>query len=178
VKHVFALVSAVLLLAAGLAVLLIVATGRDAPGVHEQAAQKGPGTLLPDHGDGHTTTPARVHEQGGGPPASGPHRAVPVSADRRPLSDDQILHALESGDVVLVYGTPAPPAQLPAIQADVAGPFRPPLARTGQAVILTRRPGIRGVVALAWRRRLVARSAADPRLRDFADYWLGQGAAR
>ena len=43
-------------------------------------------------------------------------------------------------------------------------------------MILARRPGA-GVQALAWRRRLVASGPDDPKLRDFADAWLGQGPA-
>ena len=38
-----------------------------------------------------------------------------------------------------------------------------------------RRSLARGDVALAWRRRLAARSPADPALRGFAEYWLGRG---
>ena len=34
-----------------------------------------------------------------------------------------------------------------------AGPFDPPLAQTGQAVILASRPGTQGIVAAAWRQR-------------------------
>jgi hypothetical protein len=101
---------------------------------------------------------------------------VPVTRDGAELSDDQILHALEAGNVVLVYGTRVPPRALRALAVDVAGPFAPALVRAGQAVVLARRPGTRGVLALAWTRLLRTPSPDDPQLRAFAEAWLGRGA--
>lgn len=98
-----------------------------------------------------------------------------IRRDGTRLSEDQILHALELGDIVLLYGTSAPPPELRALQQRLAGPFDPVLAANGAAVILGERPGTKGVVALAWRRMLRARSAGDPALEDFADHWLGRG---
>ncbi|HKG04385.1 MAG TPA: DUF3105 domain-containing protein [Conexibacter sp.] len=92
------------------------------------------------------------------------------------LSEDQLLHALELGDVVLLYGTKAAPPALRALQERVSGPFDPVLAANGAAVILGYRPGTDGVTALAWRRVLRAPSPADPAVQEFADYWLGRGA--
>ena len=88
-----------------------------------------------------------------------------------------LLEALRAGNVVLVYGSPRPPEPLRTLADEVAGPFDPALASAGQAVILARRPGTRGVSALSWSRVLRAASATDPRLRDFAEAWLGRGAA-
>ena len=62
------------------------------------------------------------------------------------------------------------------MQEEVSGPFDPELAAAGQAVILAERPGLEGVQALAWRRRLVASGPDDPKLQEFAEAWLGQGA--
>ena len=86
---------------------------------------------------------------------------APIRSDRdgTRLSEDQLLHALELGDVVLLYGTRAPPAALRALQREVSGPFDPVLAANGAAVILGYRPGTDGVTALAWRRVLRAPSA-------------------
>lgn len=92
------------------------------------------------------------------------------------LSEDQLLHALELGDVVLLYGTRAAPPALRALQERVSGPFDPVLAANGAAVILGYRPGTDGVTALAWKRVLRAPSPTDPALQQFADYWLGRGA--
>jgi len=100
-----------------------------------------------------------------------------IGRDGVQLSDDQLLHALELGDVVLLYGTNAPPPRLRALQQQVSGPFDPVLAANGAAVILARRPGTDGVVALAWRRILRAPGPTDPALADFANYWLGRGRA-
>jgi hypothetical protein len=92
------------------------------------------------------------------------------------LSDDQLLHALELGDVVLVYGTRTPPQPLRALQRKVSGGFDRVLAANGAAVILAYRVGTDGVVALAWRRMLQVPAASDRAIEDFADYWLGRGA--
>lgn len=105
-----------------------------------------------------------------------PQTPAGIRRDAVALTDDQVLHALQLGDVVLVYGTAAPPAALKALQNKVAGPFDPVLAENGAAVILARRAGTDGVVALAWRRILRAPSASAPALEDFVDYWLGRGA--
>lgn len=91
------------------------------------------------------------------------------------LSEDQLLHALELGDVVLLYGTRTPSPELRALQERLSGPFDPVLAANGAAVILAYRPGTDGVTALAWKRVLRAPSASDPALQEFADYWLGRG---
>ena len=48
------------------------------------------------------------------------------------------------------------------------------LVKSGQAVVLARRAGTKGVVALAWRHRLRAAGARDPQLEEFASYWLGE----
>ncbi len=100
---------------------------------------------------------------------------APIRRDRVQLTEDQLLYALELGDVVLLYGTSAPPPRLSALQQQISGPFDPLLAANGAAVILARGPGTDGVVALAWRRMLRAPSAADPALEEFANYWLGHG---
>ncbi len=116
--------------------------------------------------------------QGPGQPVASQRRAQTPAAIRRDatrLSEDQILHALQLGDVVLQYGVAgAPPQALRALQQQVSGPFDPVLAANGAAVILAYQPGARGVTALAWRRILRAQSPADPALGQFVDYWLGR----
>lgn len=113
-------------------------------------------------------------ERGAGPAAASPdHGASALPAGRRTA----LVEALRAGNVVLVYGSPRRPEPLRTLADEVAGPFDPALASAGQAVILTRRPGTRGVIALSWSRVLRAASATDPRLRDFAEAWLGRGAA-
>ncbi|MBE2315138.1 DUF3105 domain-containing protein [Solirubrobacter sp. CPCC 204708] len=157
-------------LASGLCLLLIVVlAGRDSSQV-ESGAAAGPGVLEPDRGSGRTAGAGASPADR--PPTSGPHRAEPVQADRTVLSDDQILEALALGNVVIAYEGEAPAA----VQEEVSGPFDPELAAAGQAVILARRPGVGPPQALAWRRRLVASGPEDPRLREFAEAWLGQGA--
>ncbi len=110
------------------------------------------------------------------PPTSGPHVPEQVRADQRPINNDQLLQALEEGNVVVMYGTGTPPPGLVAFQRSVAGPFTPALAAAGQAVILARRRNTTGVVGLAWAHLVRVSSPNDALLRDFAQYWLGRGA--
>jgi hypothetical protein len=153
----------VLVAVAGLIGLALAFNARDDPEV--ASAPAGPGELQPDRGSGHDSAASVTDEW----PTSGPHRPELVTRDRRRLSDDQILHALELGNVVILYDSPDP--ALERIQEEVAGPFDAELAAAGQAVILARRPG--PTAALAWRRVL---RSDDPReLREFAEAWLGRG---
>ncbi len=155
---------------AACAVLITILANRDSSGVNPAS---GPGQLMPDRGSTHVDGPSTPASPPDEPPTSGPHRPVPVTKDATALSDDQLLEALHLGNVVLAYGDARPPAALTQVQDDVAGPFDPQLAAAGQAVILDHRPGVKGVIALAWRREL--RSADPAQLRAFADAWLGQG---
>jgi hypothetical protein len=157
---------------AACAVLITILANRDSSGVTHAG---GPGTLEPDRGANHVDGPRTPASAPDDPPTSGPHRAEPVTRDATELSDDQLLEALHLGNVVIAYDGTAPPAALKTLQDDVSGPFDPQLAAAGQAVILDRRPGAGGVIALAWRRRLRTADPADPQLRAFADAWLGQG---
>jgi hypothetical protein len=121
--------------------------------------------------------PGEVQEAGGKWPTSGDHGRELVTRDRRELSDDQILTALEAGNVVILYEGREPGAGLTRLQEDVAGPFDAEVAAAGQAVILARRAGAGPATALAWRRVLEADDAGDPRLREFTEAWLGRGSA-
>jgi hypothetical protein len=148
--------------------------GRDAPGVAGNAA--GPGLAFRDQGDTHLKPGELEPVYYTDPPTSGPHIPVGVARDGSPLTNDQLLQALEVGDVVFMYGSATPPAGLTAVAAAVAAPFTPALAASGQAVVLAARPGITGVIALAWTRMLRVSAAQDPALRGFAQFWLGRGA--
>jgi len=91
------------------------------------------------------------------------------------LTDDQIIHALELGNVVILYDAPDPGTWLERVQREVAGPFDAEVAAAGQAVILARRTGAGPATALAWRRILRTDDPRDPRLREFAEQWLARG---
>jgi hypothetical protein len=147
----------VLVALGGFVLVVLFFEGRDSSQVPNAAGSRGaPGQVVTDQQ--RAQAPARI------------------GRDAVALSEDQLLHALELGDVVLVYGTSAPPPQLKALQRKVSGPFDPVLAANGAAVVLAYRAGTNGVEALAWRRILRASGPADPALEDFADYWLGRGA--
>ena len=106
-----------------------------------------------------------------------PARRAAVRRDGVALTEDQVRTAVLAGNVVLVYGAAADAGPLRAVQDDVAGPFDPDLAKVGEAVILARRPGTGGVVAMALGHELRVASADDPRLRDFAGAYVGKGPA-
>ena len=167
--------AAVVALGAVVGVLLFVQS-RDRSTFDDGAGGPPPGRLLPDQGNAHRRAPPAFRFNTD-PPASGPHLPVPVRREGS-LTRDELLHALETGNVVFVYGSRALEPALRALQEDVAGPFDPAVAAAGQAVVLDFRPHTGGVLALAWRRLLRARSPGDPQLRAFADAWLGRGASR
>lgn len=159
---------------AAIAVLSGFFAGQDQAGVSGPGV--GPGVALSDLGHTHLR-PGQPHPPyDSSPPTSGAHVPEPVTADESPLSDDQLLEALELGDVVIAYGSPAPPPGLTAVARSVAAPFTPALAASGQAVILDRRPGTPGIVALAWTHMARVATPQDPLLRQFVQYWLGKGA--
>ena len=144
-------VTVVLALAGGIGLLLFFVARDDAPVERHGATTpvKGPGEAL----------------------AGDPGRELPSAKRAR------LVGALRAGNVVLVYGDAADKAPLTALARDVSGDPDPTLEEAGQAVLLARRRGTPGVVALAWERVLRTRSAADPELQRFAEAWLGRGAA-
>lgn len=143
---------------------------------HDAAAVSGSadaGLRYADQGDGELVPGYPAPPYDSDPPTSGPHARVAVPADGLALSDNQILTALASGDVVILYGSAKPPAGLRAL----AGPFTTALARAGAAVILARRPGTSGLIALSWTRMLRVSDVHDPLLQDFIQDRLGDGAS-
>jgi hypothetical protein len=96
--------------------------------------------------------------------------------DGERMDGDEVAEALELGNVVVLHGAPRPPAPLATLADRIAGPFEPALLRSGQAIVIARRTGIEGIVALAWRRTLVVTEPDDPALDDFVSHWLGRGA--
>jgi hypothetical protein len=149
--------------------------GRDTPGV--SGSDTGPGLRFRDQGESHLRAGELEPIYDSDPPTSGPHVPAAITTDGAQLTNDQLLQALEVGDVVLMYGSPRPPAALSRLAAAVGPRFTPALAASGDAVVLARRPGTAGVIGLAWTHMLRAGSASDPALRSFAQFWLGRGAA-
>ncbi|GAC1582918.1 MAG: hypothetical protein NVS3B18_16230 [Candidatus Dormibacteria bacterium] len=171
-----AVVIAAFVLAVGIIAVLSggLLAGRDTPGI----AGLGPGigTAYEDLGHVHLRVGARHPRYDSMPPTSGAHVPVPVTRDRAAISDDQLLQALETGDVVFLYAGPGVPAGLAALAARIAPRFTPALAAAGQAVILARRPGTTGILGVGWTRMVHVTSAADPLLAGFARFALGRGA--
>ncbi|HTU86203.1 MAG TPA: DUF3105 domain-containing protein [Solirubrobacteraceae bacterium] len=158
--------------------LIVVVSGffvnRDQAGVSGTGG--GPGQAFADLGDGVLRPGQSRPAYNSNPPTSGPHVPVAVTRDAAPLSDDQLLQALEVGDVVIFYGTRQPPAAVRQLALSVAPPFTPALAAVGETVIIAPRSGTTGLVAAAWTHLLHVTGPADPQLRQFMDYWLGRGA--
>jgi uncharacterized protein DUF3105 len=148
--------------------------GRDQAGVGGVGTI--PGVSFADLGHAHLRPGQPDPRYNSNPPTSGPHVPLPVYGDDQRLSDDQLLEALELGDVVVMYGDSAPPAGLQRLVNSLAAPFTPALSAAGQAVVLARRPGTQGLVGLAWTHMLRVSRPGDPLLRTFIDYWLGRGA--
>jgi len=175
VRRLLALVLGTVLVAGGVLALLLVVNARDDAGV-SGGAPAGPGQLQKDLGSRHLQATQHIPFEGlTDPPTSGAHHDRLPTAEGT-LGPDQILHALELGDVILFYGGRRPPAALRSLQRDVSGPFDPEVAAAGQQVILARRPGAGAVTAAAGRRLLRTDDPADPRLREFAEAWIGRGA--
>jgi len=160
----------------GVYALLLAFNARDDAGVGG-SAPSGPGELQPDKGSKHLESTQHVPLSGlTDPPTSGAHHdRLPTREGR--LSPDEILHALELGNVILFYDAPRPPAALRRLQREVSGPFDAEVAAAGQQVILARREGVGPVTAAAWRRLLRVNDPSDPRLREFAEAWIGRGVA-
>jgi hypothetical protein len=154
------------LAAAACVVLINILAARDDSAVD---GSDGPGVLEPDRGAKRlgADAPPTPASPPATPPTSGNHRAVAVEKDQTELSDDQLLEALQLGNVVIAYDGAAPTG----LQED---PFDPALAAAGQAVILAKRPGLGGIQALAWRHRLKLSGPDDPRAHDFIEAYLGQ----
>jgi Protein of unknown function (DUF3105) len=161
---------------AGVAIALLSGyfAGNDTPGV--TGSSSAPGVAIKDLGDAHLKPGQALPRYSSNPPTSGPHVPVAVHRDGVTMSNNQLLEALELGDVVVVYGSPRPPADLQRVANAAASPFTPALAAAGQAVILTRRPGTPGVLGLAWARMIRVATPSAPALHQFINYWLGRGA--
>ena len=158
VRRALPILVGLVLVAGGLLGLLTLFNDRDSAGLSSEPAQ-GPGVR---------------EEQPGDPPTSGEVGGTKLEGEGT-VSDAVLVDALAIGNVALVYGGAQPPPELVALRDDAIGPFDTGLAAAGQMVFLVRRPGIDGVQALAWQRRLETADPADPLLREFIDAWLGKG---
>jgi hypothetical protein len=148
--------------------------GRDDPGVSSSTGTLG--VKFRDQGHAHLA-PGSLHPvYDSQPPTSGAHVPLGIAHDDTQLNVDQLLEALELGNVVIMYGSKSPPAGLRSLANAVSSPFTPALAAAGQAVVLDHQPGTTGLLGLAWTRLLKAGSVSDPNLRGFAQEWLGHGA--
>ena len=83
---------------------------------------------------------------------------------------------LGDGNIVLTYSDPAYRRPLREF-AEENGPDTPVLRAAGGAIIVKQDPGAAGVVAKSFSATLQAESPEDPKLQDFVDRWLGEGAS-
>lgn len=90
----------------------------------------------------------------------------------RPAGQQPVVR---TGNVVLLYRDPADRAPLEALQDELSGPPDPALEAAGQAVLVRRSPALSTRVAtLSASHRLDLPAPADPRVRSFAEFWLGR----
>ncbi|HTX12110.1 MAG TPA: DUF3105 domain-containing protein [Solirubrobacteraceae bacterium] len=174
VLEVLAIGVASLALSIGLIVLLSgFFVNRDQAGVSGSGA--GPGQAFADLGHGVLRPGQARPAYNSDPPTSGSHVPAAVTRDDVSLSDDQLLQALQVGDVVIFYGTRQPPPGLTQFASSLAPPFTPSLAAVGSSVIIAPRPGTTGLLAAAWTHLLHVSGLGDS-LRQFVAFWLGRGA--
>ena len=102
-----------------------------------------------------------------------------MTRDRRKLSRDQIQTALAQGNVVIRYSG-RPPQALRRLQRDfTGGAYDAEIAAAGQAVDPRRDATVSPAYeARAWGRRLTVEAPQDPKLREFTEAWLGEGAPK
>ena len=148
-------------LAIAVAVIVVLSggplAGRDDPGIPgPSAADRERSTAI--SGDAHLGPAPSRRTMTREPPTSGPH--VPVAVQPRPdatISDNQLLQALALGDVVVLYGTRAPPRDLRVLASIGCGAVQPRAGRR-RAGGDPRAPAWRtGLLGLAWT-RLAARA--------------------
>jgi hypothetical protein len=80
---------------------------------------------------------------------------------------------LRAGNVEFFYASEADGGRLRALADQLGAADTAALRAAGQAVVLRRRSTENGVLVRAWHHSLHAASAADPRLQDFVETWLG-----
>ena len=145
------------------------------PSTRRQQPGHGAGPGVPRPGRAHLRAGAAGAEYNSDPPTSGPHVAEAIRRDGACSTDDQVLHALELGNVVLVYGSRSRPPGCEASPRTSAAAFDPRWCRPARRSSWPP-PGTDGVVALAWRAPPARRRRpADPELQRFAESWLGRG---
>ena len=148
-RRIVPLAIGLLIIAGGVGGLILFLQSRDEAGIDAEAS--GPGTMDAE--------------------LSGPHEPDLVTRDAQRLTRDQLLQALDLGNVVLTFPGTRPPSELRALQEDLSGRFDAELAANGLAVILARGDALE---ALAWEHRLAVDDPGDPALREFAEHWLGR----
>jgi hypothetical protein len=174
-RLVWLVIGAVVLVLAVLAGVLILAVGRDDPAVG--GGDTGPGRQYPDQGKNHLALGEQPKVKfNSNPPTSGPHLPDPVLRDGVQLTQDQVLQALERGNVIVFFDSARSGRALRKLQRQLTGPYMPAVGAAGQALILARRPDTKGVIAASWRHLLTVKSPTDPQLLAFANYWIGRGA--
>jgi hypothetical protein len=137
---------------------------------------KSPGQAFADQGARHLRPGASHPRYDSDPPTSGPHVARLPARDGGALSDDEILEAVELGNVVLLHSPGTSDAPLRAVARELDAGYDRDLADSGSAVLVGTRAGAGPVVAVAWRHLQRAASPSDPSIADFAEFHLGSGA--
>lgn len=81
------------------------------------------------------------------------------------------------GNVVVTYSDPAEGDALRELGEELGAPDTPELREAGLALIVRRDPGAQGIMATAGDETVRVDVPEDPRLSQFIERWLGQGAS-
>lgn len=170
-----AIVLASLVLSIGLIALLSgFFASRDQSAVSSPA--DGPGQQFLDQGHAILQPGEAPPKYDSDPPTSGAHVPILPRRNNVELNDNELLQALQLGDVVIMYRPHEQPPGLSSLVSALASPFSPALAQAGQAVIVAPQPGATGLIGLAWAHMLRVNAPDDPSLEQFVQFWLGKGA--
>lgn len=129
-----------------------------------------PGEAVETLGNQHIESVNAEHEPyNTNPPTSGPHTEdlAPWGVSREPVPDENQVHNLEDGGVVIQYGDAVEPGQIRAL-ATIVGDY--------ERVILAPRPTMPEdrIAVTAWGRIMRLESVDEARIRDFITTFEGQ----
>lgn len=129
-----------------------------------------PGQAVETMGNEHIESVNAEHEPyNTNPPTSGPHTEAlaPWGVSTEPVPDENQVHNLEDGGVVIQYGDGVGPAQVRELAA-IAGDY--------ERIILAPRPSIpeNQIAVTAWGRIMRLESVEEEKIRDFIETFEGE----
>jgi hypothetical protein len=129
-----------------------------------------PGEAVESLGNEHIDSVNAEHEPyNTNPPTSGPHTGEMAAwgVSTEPIPDENQIHNLEDGGIVIQYGNSVEPGEVRAL-ANIAGDY--------ERIVLAPRPTLpeEQIVVTAWGRIMRLDSVDEDKLRDFITTFEGQ----